>query len=99
MAESLKIEEIGRSRGPQAKCIDVLAAVAHHGPIERNSDQTRRLSKNRAQTTSAHFKRTIQFDFDAFMRPRHLPRVLAPEPVIRPLALPAVLDGLLEDAV
>src|SRR5258708_1944312 len=39
VAECLKIEEVGRTRGPEPERIDILASVPHHGPIEGDSDQ------------------------------------------------------------
>ncbi len=73
VAECLKIEEIGRSRGPKAKCIDILAAVAHHGTIEGHANQTGWPTRDRAQSSTAYFKRAVQFDFDTFLRARYLP--------------------------
>ena len=40
-AEFLKVEVIRRGRGPKPQRVDGLAAVTHHGPIERNADQSR----------------------------------------------------------
>ena len=38
-AEFLKVEIVGRSGGPQAQCIDGLAAITDDWSIERNADQ------------------------------------------------------------
>src|SRR5262249_60034070 len=38
-AEFLKVEIIVRRRGPEAECIDGLAAVSNYGTVERDSDQ------------------------------------------------------------
>ena len=42
VAERLEVEVVGRGRRPEAERVDRLAAVAHHGPIERHADQRRR---------------------------------------------------------
>ena len=44
-AEFLKVEVIVRRRGPEPERIDGLAAVTHHGTIERNADQTGRTGR------------------------------------------------------
>ena len=44
-------------------------------------------------------ERTVEFDLDRLVRTRHLPRVLATQPVVGLFALPAVLDRLPEHAV
>ena len=46
-----------------------------------------------------HRERAVQFDLDGLVRAGDLPRVLAAQPVVRLFVLPAVLDGLFEDAV
>ena len=47
--ESLEVEVVRRRRGPEPQRVDGLAAVAHHGAIERNADQAGRPAGNRAQ--------------------------------------------------
>src|SRR4029079_12005961 len=95
----LKIKEMGRRGGPQPERVYGFAAVAHYGPIERHPDQTRWPVGDGAQHSSAHFEGAVQFDFDTLLRAGDLPRVLAPEPVVRLLPLPTVLNELFEDAV
>src|SRR4249919_1176131 len=51
------------------------------------------------QGSAAHLERAIQFDLHLLFWASDLPRVLAAEPVIRLLELPAILDRLFEDAV
>ena len=51
VAEFLKVEIVGRSRGPQPQRVDGLAAVADHGPIKRNADQRGRPAGNGAQAS------------------------------------------------
>ena len=52
-----------------------------------------------AQGAAAQLERAVELHFDRLVRARDLPRVRAAEPVVRLLVLPAVLDGLPEDAV
>ena len=49
VAERLKVEVIGRLRGPKAKRVDGLAAVTDHGPIKGDADQTGGLANDRSQ--------------------------------------------------
>src|SRR5262249_44034958 len=99
VAEDLKVEVLRGSRSPEAERIDVPSAVTHHGTIEGEADQRRRLAGIGAKTTAAHLKRTVQLDLHGLARPGDLPRIPVPEPVVRLFLRPAVLDGLLEDAV
>jgi hypothetical protein len=46
-----------------------------------------------------YFERAADLDLDLLLPPRHLPGIGVTQPVVRPLALPAVLDPLAEDAV
>src|SRR6516165_6717214 len=46
-----------------------------------------------------HVDRAEKFDFDRFLQAGDLPRVALAQPVVRLLALPAVLDRLSEHAV
>ena len=98
-AEFLKIEIAGSSGGPQPQGVDVLAAIARYGTIERDTDHGRRPARDGAQGPSLQFERAVEPDLHRFVRPRDLPRVATTQPVIRLLLLPAVQDGLLEHAV
>ena len=51
------------------------------------------------QAPVLQLERAVQFDLDRLVRAGDLPRVLAAQPVVRLFVLPAVLDGLFEDAV
>ena len=100
VAECLKVEVIRRSRGPEPERIDGLAAIAHDradrtgcrsgwtaGPATtRNSP---------ARTSNEQFSLTSTFSCGRATSHGSWPA----EPVVRLLALPAVLDGLFEDAV
>src|SRR5262249_138039 len=99
VTERLKVEVIGRRCGPEAERIDGFATVTYHGTIERNTDQTRWASRNRAQAAAADLEGAIKFDFNPFLRASNLPRIRKTEPVVRLLLLPPILDGLLKDAV
>ena len=88
-----------RRRSPEPEGINGLAAVANHWAIERNADQTRGLADDCAQSPAAHFERAVELDVHRLVRTNNLPRIGAPEPVVRLLVLPTVLDRLLEDAV
>jgi hypothetical protein len=52
-----------------------------------------------AQRPAAHLERAAELDLHLLVRPGDLPRVGPAQPVVRLLALPAVLDRLPEDAV
>jgi hypothetical protein len=99
MAERLEIEVIGCGRRPQAKGVDRLAAVAHHGSIEGNADQRGRPSDDRAQHSLPNLDRAVQPDLDLVVRASDLPGVGATKPVVGLLVLPTVLDGLPEHSV
>src|SRR5262249_41367293 len=68
MAECLKVEVIGRSRGPEPECIDRLSAVAHHRAIVGYADQTGGLAGDRAQGTLTHLERAVQLNFHLLPR-------------------------------
>ena len=98
-AECLKVEIVGRSCRPQPQRIDGLAAVADHGPIKRDTDQRGGPAGYGAQLSTDHLERAVEFDFDRLVGTRDLPGILPTQPVVRLFMLPAVLDGLFEDAV
>src|SRR5262249_40511378 len=98
-AKLLEIEVVVCCRSPKPECIDGLAAVAHHGTIVWNADQTTRTTNHRAQCPSTDLERAVKLDLHGLVRTRHFPRVRAAEPVIRLLVLPAVLNRLFEDPV
>ena len=99
-AELLEVEVIRRAGGPQAQRVDGLAAVADHRPVVGNADQRRgpvprrRAARRRESRTSSS-----SLHLDGFVGPRDFPRVGPGEPVVRLFVLPAVADGLPEDAV
>ncbi len=98
-AEALEIEVVGRRGAPQAQRVDGLAAKAHDGPIERDAEQAERPTRDQAQEAVAHRERAVEPYLHSFLRTSDLPRVLAPEPMVRLFLLPAITDKLLEDAV
>ena len=98
-AEGLEIEVLGGGRGPEPEGVDGLAAVAHHRPVEGDADQAGGPAGDRAQRPLPHLERAVQPDLHLLVGARHLPGVRAAQPVVRLLLLPAVLDGLPEDAV
>ena len=98
-AERLEVEDIGRGGGPEPERVDGLAAVAHHRAIERQAEQARWPAGDHAQAAAAHLERAAELDLHLLLRPGDLPRVGPPQPVVRLLALPAILDRLPEDAV
>src|SRR5262249_38223041 len=95
----LEVEIIGNRCSPESKSVDRLAAVAHHRPIKRNADQTAGLAGNHLEAPAVQPDLAIQFDLHPLMGPGNLPGVRAAQPVVRLLGLPAVADGLAEDAV
>ena len=99
MAEDLKVKVVRRRGGPQAERVDGLAAVPHHGTIERDADQARRPAGDGVQGPAVHLERTVELHLHSLMWPRDLPGVWVTQPVVRLFLLPAVLDRLLEDAV
>src|SRR5262249_12843756 len=98
-AEFLKIEVIGRGRSPEAERVNGFAAVAYDGAIEWDTEQSGRLACYDAQTPALQLEGAVQPDFHFLVRSRHLPRILTPQPVVWPFLLPAIPDGLLENAV
>src|SRR5262249_2694828 len=99
MAESLKIEVIGRCRAPKPKRIDSLPSKAHYGAIIGYAKQTGWPARDRAQGTLAHLERAVQLYFDFLLRASDFPWVLAAEPIVRLFALPAALDHLFKNAI
>ncbi len=99
VAERLEVEGIWRRRRPEPQRVDRLAAVADHGTIEGDPDQTGRLAGDGTQGAASDLERAVQFDLNLFIGARDLPGVRAAEPVVRLFVLPAVLDGLPEHAV
>src|SRR5262249_60230710 len=99
MTERLEIEINGGGRRPETQRVDRLAAVAHHGSIERNTDQRRGQPRNGTQLAVSELDRTVHPDFDLVSRANDLPGVGAAKPVVGVLVLPPVHDGLPEHAV
>ena len=99
VAERLEIEVVGRGRRPQPERVDRLAAIAHHGPIERKADQRRRPADDGPQRSLPDLERAVELDLDPVVRTSDLPRVGATKPVVGLLVLPTVFDGLPEDPV
>src|SRR5262249_60851040 len=97
--EQLEVKVIWSGRGPEAERINGLATVANNRAVERDAEKDRRPADDGAQHALSKFERTIQFHFDRFVQPNDFPRVRTPQPVIRLLILPAILNGLFEDAV
>ena len=88
-----------RSCSPEPQRIDGLAAVADHWPIKWDTNQRGRPAGNGAQGPTDHLEGAVEFDFDRLVGTSNLPGILPTQPVVRLFMLPAVLDGLLEDAV
>ena len=84
---------------PTTERVNGPAAVAYYGAIKRDTNQIGRPDRYSAQAPAAQFEGAVQADFHFLVRARHLPRVLTPQPVVRPFLLPAIPDGLLENAV
>ncbi len=99
VAELLEVEIVPGPRRPEPERVDRLPAIADDGTVERHADQRRRSPGDRLERAGTDFERTIEGDLDAFVGPRHLPRVRATQPVVRLLPLPAVLDRLPEHPV
>src|SRR5262245_24629025 len=76
-AEFLKVEIILRRRGPEAKCIDGLAAVACHRAIERDADQNGWPADHGAQSATPHLERAVERHLHRLVRSTDLPRVRA----------------------
>src|SRR5882757_7995716 len=74
VTECLKLKVIGGFRRPEAKCVDVLAAVTNNGAIKGDADQTGCLTRDRAQGPALHLERAIQLDFNFLVRARDFPR-------------------------
>jgi hypothetical protein len=99
MAELLEVEIVGRGRRPQPQRVDVVPAIAHDRPVERDADQGRGLARDGAQPAAAQLERAVEVDLDRLVESRHLPRIRALQPVVGLLALPAIGQRLPEDAV
>src|SRR4029077_20006209 len=98
-AEFLKVEVIVSRRSPEPERINGLATVTHDRSIERDANQAGGLAEHRAQFSAPHFERAVELYVHRIVRAGNLPRVGAPEPIVRQFVLPAILDGLLEDTV
>ena len=98
-AELGKIEVVGRAGRPKPKGVDGLAAIADHRPIVRDANESRRTPLYDAQRPFADLKRTVELDLNGFTESDDLPRIGPSKPVVRLLVLPAVANGLAEDAV
>src|SRR5215475_15047667 len=97
--EFLKVKVIVCSCGPKPECIDGLAAVTHHRAIERHTDEAGWAADDRSQGSTAHLEGAVEFYVHRLVWTLDLPRVRTPKPVVRHFMLPAILDGLLENAV
>ena len=98
-AELLEVEVVVRRGAPQPQAVDGLAAEADHGPVVGNADQGRGAIGDDLQVALVHLEGAAELDLDGLAAARDLPRVLPAQPVVRMLALPAVLDRLPEHAV
>ena len=98
-AELLEVEVVRRGGGPESQRVDGLAAVADDRAVVRNPDQRRGPVADHTQRAASDVERAGEAHFDRFVGPRDLPRVGPPEPVVRLLVLPAIAQGLFEDAV
>ena len=74
-AEFLKIEVIGRSRGPEPKSVDGLSTVANHGTIVRYAEQAGWPVRNDLNTSVPQFEGTVELDFHFLVRAGDLPRI------------------------
>ena len=99
VAECLEVEGIRCGCGPEAKRVNGRSSVPDHGAIVRNSVERGRRADHRLQSSSPHLDRGVQLHLDPLVRTGDLPRVGSTEPVVGLFLLPAVLDGLPEDAV
>ena len=98
-AELGKIEVVGRASRPKPKGVDGLPAIADHRPVVRDPNESRRTSLYDAQRPFADLERTVELDLNGFIESDDLPRIGPSKPVVRLLVLPAVANGLAEDAV
>ena len=100
-AELLEVEVVGGRRGPETQRVDRLAAVADDGPVVGDADsRTRGPSGITLQAPAPCISNgAVELDLHLLVRAGDLPGVGPAEPVVRLLALPAVLDRLAEDAV
>src|SRR5215469_15990531 len=96
LTEFLKVKIIRCSGGPKAKRIDGSATVPDDGEISRYAEQTGWLSHVGVQFSANDVKRAVQLHLDTFLGSQDLPGIRAPQPMVRPLFLPAVLDRLLK---
>ena len=99
-AERLEVEVVGRGRGPEAQRVDRLAAVAHDRPVERDADQASTAARRSGCSVPPRISNeqfSLTSTFSSGRATSH--GIGAAQPVVRLLVLPAVLDGLPEDAV
>jgi hypothetical protein len=75
------------------------AAVADHRAVERQAEQAGWPAGDHGEAAAAHLERAAELDLHHVVRPRDLPRIGPPQPVVRLLQLPAVLNRLPEHAV
>src|SRR5262249_22106456 len=88
-----------RPRRPEPQGVDSFAAVPHHRPIERHTDEAGWAADDGSQGSTAHLEGAVEFYVHGLVWTLDLPRVWTPKPIVRQFMLPAVLDGLLENAV
>src|SRR6476469_3359550 len=97
--EQLEIKVVGSARRPEPQRIDGLAPVPDDRPVVWNAEEGRRPADDGSEHAFPKFERTIQFHLDRIIQPHDFPRIRPPQPIIRLLTLPSVLDRLLENPV
>ena len=98
-AELLKVELVMGCGAPEPQGVDGLAAEADDGTVERNADQGRGATRYQLQAPAGDPDGAPELDLHRVAGTGHLPWILATQPVVGMLTLPAVLDGLPEHAV
>ncbi len=99
VAEFLEIKIVRGTGSPEAQRVDRPASVTHDRPIVGYADEVRRLAHDRSQVSAADLIGAIEPDCHFLVRPGHLPRVLAAQPVVGLFLLPAIPENLPEHAV
>ncbi len=94
-----EVEGIVRHCTPQPQAVDRLAAKTDHRPVIGDARQARGAIGDDLQVSLVHLEGAAEPDLDSLAAARDLPRVLPAKPVVRILALPAVLDCLTKDAI
>src|SRR5262249_58225388 len=82
-----------RPRRPEPQGVDSFAAVPHHRPIERHTDEAGWAADDGSQGSTAHLEGAVEFYVHGLVWTLDLPRVWTPKPIVRQFMLQSIKNG------